>query len=559
MIVRELVTRLGFNTDQRKLERYERSMQQLRTVTTRVAIGAAALTTGTAVLLSQFTQAATETLNWSNRLGVATDRLQQLQLVAEQYGVSQEALADGLKELSMRTDEFVKTGAGPAAEAIQRLNLSQAELNRVSGDTGELFAVVLDRLRQVDNVAARQRITDELFGGQAAEQFSEFVGASADEIERIARVTRQSGAILSERELNRTREFDRSLKLVRLTLQGYANTIATALIPQIRPLIDSFLEWSRVNGEIVRQRLDLFVDRLAGAVRFVADMLGSFLSAVNDVVQVMGGWENVTEAVLLGLAAMVAPKILAGIRLLALAMRRLPFFALIFAIGVLLQDIKAWVQGNKSATGKVLGDWQSFKAKAMPLFDSISGAISWVGTKFVELGKGIGITVAKIVLGFASLRRGIVSAWGSITETLTGALNSALQSVRDGFNDLIGFFESWAKTITGVFDRIMPDWLIDALSTGGAAIRDTLSSIGGLVGFGGGGDSATTSPGASVTNAPNNSRVQNQIRLNANVQVPPGTPESQQESLRGAVAQLFDERFDRILEQTSGQFVPGEG
>lgn len=67
------------------------------------------------------TKAILEMSDQAKMAGVSFKAFQQLKFVAEQNRVGVDALTDGLKELSLRADEFIQTGKGSAAEAFQRL------------------------------------------------------------------------------------------------------------------------------------------------------------------------------------------------------------------------------------------------------------------------------------------------------------------------------------------------------------------------------------------------------------------------------------------------------
>lgn len=128
--------------------------------------------------------------------GVAVEAFQELEFAARKYSVTQEALTDGLKELALRTDEFVVTGAGPAAEAFARLGFTQAELQTKLQDTPALLEEIADRMQGLDR-AAQIRLADEIFGGQGGEQFVQLLARGGDEIARLRREARAAGAVVS--------------------------------------------------------------------------------------------------------------------------------------------------------------------------------------------------------------------------------------------------------------------------------------------------------------------------------------------------------------------------
>lgn len=103
--------------------------------------------------------------------GVSAKTFQEWRHVAEQARIPVDAMADAFKELAIRADEFATTGKGSAAEAFERIGLSQEEVKERLKDPAELMLTIIDRTRQLGDTAAGVRIFDEILGGQGGERF----------------------------------------------------------------------------------------------------------------------------------------------------------------------------------------------------------------------------------------------------------------------------------------------------------------------------------------------------------------------------------------------------
>jgi hypothetical protein len=87
-----------------------------------LAVGA--VTTGVAMITSRLAdtvKGVAELGDEAKRSGLALKEFQEWKFVAEQNRIGIDAMVDGFKELSLRADEFVVTGAGSAAESFARL------------------------------------------------------------------------------------------------------------------------------------------------------------------------------------------------------------------------------------------------------------------------------------------------------------------------------------------------------------------------------------------------------------------------------------------------------
>ncbi|MFT6659317.1 MAG: hypothetical protein ACJAZW_002493, partial [Maritalea sp.] len=116
---------------------------------------------------------------------------------ADQKRISIEALTDGLKELNLRTDEFIYTKAGPAKEAFERLGYTTDELAEKLKKPEDLLTEIIGRLGDLD-VAAQTRIADEIFGGTAAEQFVRFIDEGEEGLEAMRDRAHELGVVLSD-------------------------------------------------------------------------------------------------------------------------------------------------------------------------------------------------------------------------------------------------------------------------------------------------------------------------------------------------------------------------
>ncbi|WP_105437510.1 tail tape measure protein [Neorhizobium sp. T25_13] len=202
--------------------------------------------------------------------GMDVERFQELKFAAEQNKIGVDALTDGLKEMQLRADEFVQTGAGSAAESFQRLGYSSEELSKKLKNPSELFVEIIGRMKEFDR-AAQIRIGDELFGGSAGERFVELVDKGAEGIREQIRLANELGLVMTREMVAKAEEVDRKFNLVANTI---GTSIKSAIIDAVSAwftFLDSFKEFEKQQSatlegrqiEIASKRLDLENQRLA--------------------------------------------------------------------------------------------------------------------------------------------------------------------------------------------------------------------------------------------------------------------------------------------------------
>jgi LAS superfamily LD-carboxypeptidase LdcB len=177
----------------------------------------------------------------AKRAGLSTKAFQELRFVAEQNRISVEALTDGMKELSLRADEWITTGGGSAAEAFRRLGYGADELKRKLADPSALLSDIIDRVGKLDR-AAQIRIFDEIFGGTGGEQFVQLIDRGAESIRKTVQEARELGIVLDDEVIKKADEIDRKFNLI-------ATTISTKLKSAVVSTVTELAKMSKdLNG-----------------------------------------------------------------------------------------------------------------------------------------------------------------------------------------------------------------------------------------------------------------------------------------------------------------------
>lgn len=403
-----------------------------------------------AALTTQFASNARQTGIWADRLGIGVRDLSRLEAVAARYDVQQDALIDGLKELSIRTDDYTNGAGGSAAEAFQRLGLSQKELNETSGDTAKLFEVVSARLRQVQNVAARQRLADEIFGGQGGEQMVEFLSASAAEVQRFGEQAERAGNVLNRGDIGTVNEYFKQWRQLQNTFGGIRKIIGSALLPIIGDLMRDLRAFIADNRAQITQWTQEFAQRLPARIQsFVAGVRGG-IGTLQSFVDTMGGW----KVALSGVALIISAPLLTAIsqllvfvvsmsaKLKLLTAAQWLFNAALAAnpIGLAITAIAGLVAGilvlrNNWSTvtalfdatlgwlGGLFGNLADIGKRAFgSLVDAAHGAMAglgdWADGVWSRIRGGVGQASSAVGSGISDLARTVRGAWGGVTEAL---------------------------------------------------------------------------------------------------------------------------------------------
>lgn len=187
----------------------------------------------------------------AKRAGLGVVAFQELSFGAEQARVSVDGLTDGIKEMQLRADEFIVTGAGGGAEAFQRLGYNATELKAKLEDPAALFGEIIERVRELDK-ASQIRVLDEIFGGTGGEQFVRFLDLGRNSIERLRQEARDAGAVLDAEMVKRAEEVDRKFQALATTvgtrLKGAVLEVVAAIAKIQLPSVEDLAKGAPLDG-----------------------------------------------------------------------------------------------------------------------------------------------------------------------------------------------------------------------------------------------------------------------------------------------------------------------
>lgn len=401
----------------------------------------------------------------SERLGVGAEWLQEWQYAAQQFGVGNDALIDGLKELGLRADEFVMTGAGGAAESFQRLGITVKDLRGTAGETEKLLDLVLGRMGKIQNDAAKQRIFDEMFGGSGGEQLVTMLTRSREELTALRQAARDNGAILSEEDIEQSRQYVRQINELTSTLQGLKNSVLSSLLPTVNQWLAGIRELSKANREIITTQVLSSIRQLWTGLRAVG-------SAVSEVAEFVGGFSNL----ILIVSGLLAGKFILSLLQTLAAFYKLGKVLLLFGtswVPAVLASIRAFSLALILSGGPItliIAGITALAAAAYLIYRNWDGLVAWFGNLWRQVKAFFDQGLSDIVLGLLAFSPAalLVKGIDAVFE-LFGArpLSQVAREWGAGLAD--GLRGIWAG-VTAFFDRGLGDIARDLLSFSPAAL-----------------------------------------------------------------------------------------
>ncbi len=208
---------------------------------------------GIAAGISQIARSVAEVGDEAKRAGVGMKAFQELKYVAQQNRIGVDALTDGLKELSLRADEFITTGQGSAAEAFKRLGYGSTELAKKLRDPSALFSEIIGKLGQLEK-SAQIRVADEIFGGTGGEKFVQLIEQGEKGIRDTIAAANDLGIVMDEELIKKAAEIDRQFDAIATTVGMNLKGAIVAAANELSDFIDSFRDFQNQRDRTLQTR-----------------------------------------------------------------------------------------------------------------------------------------------------------------------------------------------------------------------------------------------------------------------------------------------------------------
>lgn len=383
MIVRELVTRLGFSTDTASLQRYEGAVDHAKRLS-RLAAAAmrSAFALGGGAGLAAL----------GHKLAEVSDRISTLKgrLAALSQGGDFDRLADRARTLGAGMDDYID-GYIRLANATDGVLGSQEEV-----------VEILDTL----NAGLKASGADAGTAAGVMRQFGQALGSGVLRGDELNSLNEGAGVLM--RELARAILGPNGTvgALKQMAAQGKLTT--DVVLAGMRKIGPSLRAQTKGVGRSVSQaaqglrdtidRVIARFDAATGFTRRLAANLDGLALSVERSVAFFGGMDSIAASLsgtLLVIGASRLPAIVAGLAAAAKAAWAfmapfLPILAATAAIFLVVQDLYHWVEGKDSVAGRMFGD---FKAVA----DSVKEQIEGIKASINEVNGGSALRLAKLV------------------------------------------------------------------------------------------------------------------------------------------------------------------
>ena len=437
MLIRELVTKLGFKADDAKVKAFDGAVKGLTLSLAGVVAGAVAASAAALGLAVHASDVGNEIAKTARELGVAVDKLQVLRFAAERAGVGVETMNMSLR-FAQKQLLNAASGTGPMADALKRLGISARDADGRLRNIGELMPELADKVAGMTSEAERAATMTEIFGRSGSKMALLLLEGSAG-IDAYQQRLKDLGAIMSDDIAANAETFSDTMTDLNVLFSGLSLEIGGRLMPIFNDLIQGFIELMIPVRQALSAKLDVWFVALADTVTILANDMLALTEIVLDGVIALGGFRTVGSFVLDLLIALAAGSAV------------IMFNSLVGAIA--------------SATAAM---WAFVAATATnPLF--------WIP-----------IAIAGVVL----LGKGIMDAMRGSDNWVKRLAVGAKRTLMGLFNWIKVAFKGMVSTVTSA----LPEWMQNLLKGGANGLNFTVQSSPMVSPFGAGGGVLNNQP-----------------------------------------------------------------
>lgn len=397
MVVRELITLFGFKTDDKSVDKLNREITGFFDKIKKLAAIAGATAGFVALkgIAEGVGRLGDDIGTLADRLGVASQALQELIYVSDRYDISREEMTTGLRMLSYNAYQAV-SGSKDMAESFARLGVRVRDTNGEVRPAADLLEEAADGMRKLKSPTERTALAQRVFGRSGVALVPMLMQGS-ESMRAMRLEAEEYGAVMSDELIAKSSDWHESTKDLHYSMQGLRFIIGDALLPRIsafnRLIAATLIKFRKLAAE----KLWKTMDKLGQGVEHVAEFILMLLDRVSTLSWKLTPLQNGILKVSLAIGALAAILLLPGGSLLVLMV----------LLGLLIDDFIVWGKGGKSIIGDLIGSMDDFRES----FPGVSTAAMATWGVLKKLGGWVGSLVLGITESLGSLVVFLLKVW----------------------------------------------------------------------------------------------------------------------------------------------------
>lgn len=397
-------------------------------------------------LASNAAKAGDEIAKTAQKVGVHTDTLQQANFWADQNGISSDNLEKAMGRLNQRVG-MAAMGKQKYIDALNEMGVSIRDNNGDMRETEDIMKDALTNLSQMESSQQQAAVGAELFGVKLSRELMPALQEGSLSFEDAAKRADELGIVIGEDALAASTKFADKQGELSAQFDALRTRIGLKLIPVMQEAIGTIQDWFMQNQDLIQQKIQVFIDNLGKAVRFLTNNMDNIILAVKIAVGVFGALKLITigtmivtkgMALALGIMKGVMAVVTAAQWAWNVAMSANPIGLIIVGVAALIGLIVV-----------IINKWDSWGAAVAAFLGPLGMVISLI----MEFRKRWDDIVSAFKDG------GIMAGIKAIGKTIVSALIAPIQQLLKGIGKIpgLGFAADAAESLGNFRDNLFDD------------------------------------------------------------------------------------------------------
>ena len=300
--VRELLTKWSFKADTRGVEAFQSKLDSARKFAGVAAkgvavLGGAAIAAGYGIfkLTKSVAEQAHEIERASQKTGLTTDTLQELQYAAKKTQTPFEAVVGGMRKVAMIAQQAAH-GNKAAKQSFKELGVDGIDpTTKKLKSMDQLSVEALFALADLEDGTQKVALAQKFFGRSGVEMLALLREGRYD---LAAMMGDAKKSMLSPEEVRQGNELNKSLRSLDATVERLKKRLGVALIPVVRDVAQKLEKWVAANAAVIATKIPEFVDKLVKALKEMfngVDVAGVMNGITRAISGLIGALQYVVE------------------------------------------------------------------------------------------------------------------------------------------------------------------------------------------------------------------------------------------------------------------------
>jgi phage-related minor tail protein len=392
----------------------------------------------------------------SDQTGLSAERLQELQFIGDDLGVSLDTFAGAQAKLT-KSMAASKDPASKQAEAFKTLGVSTVDASGNLRDAKTVMLEAFEALNGVSNETERDALSMQIFG-KGAMELNPVIKAGSEELEDLAKAARDSGAVMSNEAVEGLDKFGDSLDQAKAAVLGIVGQALSKIMPALQPVINAFMKAPAPIKVVIA-----VVAALAVGLAALAPVIMALSAASMPLILTVGG-------IVLAIGALIA--------------------IIVVCIKYHEEIKQAFITAWNAIKDAFETAWDAIKTALGAMKDFFLGIWDWMKGFFAEWGPAI----LAVLVPFIGIPLLIYQHFGEIKQFFADLWESIKQAFVTAWDAIKGAFEAAWNAIKGAFDKAwgalkdafwamidwlkgIPGWILDKFKDAGTWLLDAGKKI----------------------------------------------------------------------------------